>query len=137
VPVPAGFEQLTASAFSERIGPLYLSRRDDVPVLGLQVEDHHLNRAGRVHGGLLATVADIAVSRAAWDHVPDGATIATADLHIAYLGNVNAGAWLEAWPSVDRVGRAVVHASCLVESDGEPLAKVLATVAVRLPEIRR
>jgi hypothetical protein len=24
-----------------------------------------------------------------------------------------------------------------VESDGEPLAKVLATVAVRLPEIRR
>lgn len=135
--IPADFEQLTASPFSERIGPLYLSRRDDLPVLGLQVEAHHLNRAGRVHGGLLATVADIAVSRAAWDHVPEGATIATADLHIAYLGNVNAGAWVEAWPSVDRVGRAVVHASCLVESDGEPLAKVLATVAVRLPEVRR
>ena len=103
--IPADFEQLTASPFSERIGPLYLSRRDDLPVVGLKVEAHHLNRAGRVHGGLLATVADIAVSRAAWDHVPEGATIATADLHIAYLGNVNAGAWVEAWPSVDRVGR--------------------------------
>ena len=133
--VPAGFEQITASPFSERIGPLYLSRRENIPVLGLQVSEHHLNRAGRVHGGLLATVADIAVSRAAWDHVPEGATIATADLHIAYLGNVNAGAWVEAWPSIDRVGRAVVHASCLVESDGESLAKVLATVAVRLPLI--
>jgi uncharacterized protein (TIGR00369 family) len=137
VTIPAGFEPLTASSFSERIGPLYISRRDDVPVLGLEVGDHHLNRAGRVHGGLLATLADIAVSRAAWGQVPDGATIATADLHIAYLGNVNAGAWVEAWPSVDRVGRAVVHASCLVESDGEQLAKVLATIAVRLPEIRR
>src|SRR5436305_13559267 len=124
MPIPAGFEQLTASPFSDRIGPLYLSRRDDVPVLGLNVEEHHLNRAGRVHGGLLATVADIAVSRAAWDQVPEGATIATADLHIAYLGNVNVGAWLEAWPRVDRVGRAVVHASWLVESAGEPLAQV-------------
>jgi uncharacterized protein (TIGR00369 family) len=137
VAVPDDFEPITASPFSERIGPLYISRRESVPVLGLLVDAHHLNRAGRVHGGLLATVADIAVSRAAWDHVPEGATIATADLHIAYLGNVNAGTWVEAWPSVDRVGRAVVHASCLVESDGEPLAKVLATVAVRMPEIRR
>jgi acyl-coenzyme A thioesterase 13 len=135
--VPAGFEPLNASSFSDRIGPLFLSRRDEVPVVGIQVEDHHLNRAGRVHGGLLATIADIALSRAAWERVPEGSTIATADLHIAYLGNVNAGAWVEAWPSVDRVGRAVVHASCLVESDGEPLAKVLATVAVRMPEIRR
>ena len=135
--VPTGFEPLTASPFSERIGPLYIFTRDDIPVLGLDVGDHHLNRAGRVHGGVLATLADIAVSRAAWDQVPEGATIATADLHIAYLGNVNSGAWVEAWPSVDRVGRAVVHASCLVESDGEPLAKVLATVAVRLPELRR
>ncbi len=135
--IPAGFEQLTASSFSERIGPLYMSRRDGVPVLGLEVSEHHLNRAGRVHGGLLATVADIAVSRAAWDHVPEGSTIATADLHISYLGNVNTGAWVEAWPTVDRVGRAVIHASALVESDGEPLAKVLATIAVRLPELRR
>lgn len=135
--VPDDFEPITASPFSDRVGPLYISRRDSVPVLGLLVDGHHLNRAGRVHGGLLATLADIAVSRAAWDHVPDGATIATADLHIAYLGNVNGGAWVEAWPSIDRVGRAVVHASCLVEADGEPLAKVLATVAVRLPEIRR
>jgi acyl-coenzyme A thioesterase 13 len=135
--VPDDFQQLEASPFSERIGPLYISTRGSVPVLGLLVDGHHLNRAGRVHGGLLATLADIALSRAAWEHVPEGSTIATADLHIAYLGNVNPGAWVEAWPSVDRVGRAVVHASCLVESDGEPLAKVLATVAVRLPDFRR
>jgi uncharacterized protein (TIGR00369 family) len=136
VPVPADFEPITASPFSERIGPLYI-KHESVPVLGLEVEAHHLNRAGRVHGGLLATVADIALSRAAWDHVPEGSMIATADLHISYLGNVNEGAWIEAWPAVDRVGRSVIHASCLVESEGEPLAKILATVAVRLPQIGR
>src|SRR5262249_8152890 len=122
--------------FSERIGPLYL-KHEDVPVLGLEVQGHHLNRAGRVHGGLLATLADIAVSPAAGDQGPEGSTIATADLHTSYLGHVNAGARVEAWPAIDRVGRGVVHTSCLVESDGEPLAKVLATIAVRLPEIRR
>ena len=87
--VPAGFELLTASPFTERIGPLYMARPESAPVLGLEVDAHHLNRAGRVHGGLLATLADIAVSRASWDHVPEGSTIATADLHISYLGNVS------------------------------------------------
>lgn len=133
--VPDGFEQIGGSPFGDRIGPLYIATRDSMPVVGVRIEPHHTNRRGRVHGGLLTTVADIAVSRVAHTELPPGGSVATADLHISFLGNVNVGAWVEAVPSVDRVGRSLIHASCQVQSNGQVVAKVLATIAVRLPEI--
>jgi acyl-coenzyme A thioesterase PaaI-like protein len=57
----------------------------------------------------------------------------TADLHIAFLQGAGEGEWVEAVPAVDRVGRSLVHASCVVRAGGQELAKVLATFAVRVP----
>jgi uncharacterized protein (TIGR00369 family) len=131
--IPAHFELLSPSPFGERIGPLYVSSRDSVPILGIRIENHHTNRGGRVHGGLLTTVADIALSRAVRDHLPPGATMWTADLHIAFLQGAAAGEWVEAIPSIDRVGRSLIHASCVLKAAEQELAKVLATFAVRLP----
>lgn len=133
VQIPDHFDPLDSSPFGERVGPLYVSTRESVPVFGIAIETHHTNRGGRVHGGLLMTLADIALSRAVREHVPPGATIATADLHIAFLHGAGDGEWVEAIPSIDRVGRALIHASCLLKGGGQVLAKVLATFAVRVP----
>lgn len=132
VGVPAAFEKLSPSPFSELIGPLYIDRSGPVPVLGVEVEARHANRRGRAHGGLLMALSDIALSRAVFEHLPPGATMATADLHIAFLNGVEQGAWLTAVPSVDRAGRALIHASCDVRAGEEVVARVLATFAVRL-----
>lgn len=126
------FEPLASSPFSERIGPLYVSRRDSVPVIGVRIAPHHANHLGRAHGGLLMTLADIALSRAAREHLPTGATLATADLHIAFLEALGEHDWLEAVPSIDRVGRALIHASCLLRCEGRSVARAMATFAVRL-----
>jgi acyl-coenzyme A thioesterase 13 len=131
VEIPPEFEPLAASPFSERVGPLYLSDRDPLPVIGARVEPHHANRAGRAHGGLLMTMADIALVRAAREHVPPGTTLSTADLHMAFLDALGQGDWVEAIPSVDRVGRSLIHASCLLRSDGRDVARAMGTVAVR------
>ncbi len=131
--IPTDFEPLEPSPFGERIGPLYVSTRDSLPVLAVAVEGHHTNRGGRVHGGLLATLADIALSRAVRAQLPPGATMWTADLHIAFLQGIGEGEWIEAVPSVDRVGRSLVHASCVLRAGEQELAKVLATFAVRVP----
>lgn len=131
--IPAGFEPLSTSPFSEQIGPLYVSNRDPLPVIGVRIEAQHANRAGRAHGGLLMSVADIALSRAVRTHLPAGAVMATADLHIAFLDGVSEGEWLDAEPSIDRVGRSLIHASCLLKAGERNVARVLATFAVRLP----
>jgi uncharacterized protein (TIGR00369 family) len=133
VSVPAEFEPLNPSPFTELIGPVYIRHAESAPVLGLRVAGEHANRRGRAHGGLLMTLADIAVSRAAAAQVPPGAMFATADLHISFLESVAEGQWLEAVPSLDRLGRALIHASCELRAEGHLSARVLATIAVRLP----
>ena len=131
--IPEHFEPLEPSPFGERIGPLYMSTRDSVPVLAVRVEPHHANRGGRVHGGVLMTLADIALSRAVRAKLPPGSTMWTADLQIAFLQGAGEGDWVEALPTVDRVGRSLVHASCVLRSGEQELAKALATFAVRVP----
>jgi uncharacterized protein (TIGR00369 family) len=133
VAVPEDFQPLDPSPFSELIGPVYIRAADSAPVLGVRVTGEHANRRGRAHGGLLMTLADIAVSRAAAAKVPRGATFATADLHISFLEGVAEGQWLEAVPSLDRLGRALIHTSCELRAEGHLAARVLATIAVRLP----
>jgi acyl-coenzyme A thioesterase 13 len=131
--IPQHFEPLEPSPFGERVGPLYINTRDPVPVLAVAVQEHHTNRGGRVHGGLLATLADIALSRAVRAELPPGSTMWTADLHVAFLHGTGQGAWIEAIPTVDRIGRTLVHASCVLKAGEQELAKVLATFAVRVP----
>lgn len=101
-------------------------------MIGVRIASYHANRLGRAHGGLLMTVADIALSRAVREHLPRGATMATADLHIAFLESLGEEDWLEAVPAIDRVGRSLIHASCVMRSDERNVARVLATFAVRL-----
>ena len=65
--VPAGFEPLShGGAFGEHVGPLYIREEDGV--IGLRVEDRHLNAAGTAMGGLLATLVDVALGRAVPRH---------------------------------------------------------------------
>ena len=131
--VPDLFKPLDPSPFSELIGPVYIRSSEGLPVLGVVVTAEHANRRGRAHGGLMMTLADIAVSRASVASLPPGATIATADLHISFLESAGEGQWLEAVPSVDRIGRSLVHASCEIRTGETLVARVLATIAVRLP----
>jgi uncharacterized protein (TIGR00369 family) len=133
VAIPDDFQPLDPSPFSELVGPVYVRDASSAPVLAVRVGSHHANRVGRAHGGLLMTLADIAVSRASVLHLPPGSTIATASLQIAFLRAVAEGQWLEAVPKVDRLGRALVHASCSLRAEEEEVANVLATISVRLP----
>jgi uncharacterized protein (TIGR00369 family) len=131
--VPDAYELFAPSPFGELVGPLYAGRRAAVPTLAVRVGSEHGNRSGRAHGGLIMTLADIAVSRAAREQLPPDARVATADLHIAFLESVSEGDWLEAIPSVDRVGRSLVHGSCVLEAEAKTVARVLATIAVLPP----
>ena len=129
--VPDGYELFSASPFGELVGPLYVGLRDSGPTIAVRVDSRHANRIGRAHGGLMTTVADIALTRAALERLPPKARVATADLHIAFLESVSEGEWLEAIPSIDRVGRSLIHGSCVLEAGARTAARVLATIAVR------
>lgn len=128
--MPAGYELFSPSPFGELVGPLYTGRCPSGPTLAVLIGAGHGNRNGGAHGGLMMTMADIALSRAARERLPPNARIATADLQIAFLESVSEGQWLEAIPNIDRVGRFLVHASCILKADAKTVARGLATIAV-------
>jgi len=128
--LPDGYEPFSLSPFGELVGPLYAGWRDSSPTIAVRVGAEHGNRSGRAHGGLMMTVADIALTRAALEQLPPNTRVATADLHIAFLESVSEGEWLEAIPSIDRVGRSLIHGSCVLEAGARTAAKVLATITV-------
>ena len=63
--VPEGYQALfRASPYVELIGPLYSRGQGAALRIALRAERKHCNQRGTVHGGILATLADIALGYA-------------------------------------------------------------------------
>ena len=59
--IPAGFvPHDTTSPFIRHVGPLYVCASDVDLRFGLRVAEAHCNRSGRLHGGMVSTLLDIA-----------------------------------------------------------------------------
>jgi uncharacterized protein (TIGR00369 family) len=129
--VPEGFELFEASPFSVAAGPLYVNRSGPLPVIGVLLGAQHANTAGAGHGGLLLTIADIALGQAANALLPVGAVSVTLDLHAMFMIATELGQWLEVRPEVDRVGRSMIFATCVVVSGEQTVARMSGTFFVR------
>ena len=129
--VPAGFEPYeNAGAFLDHVGPLYVRASDGV--VGVRVEERHLNAGGSAMGGFLATVVDAALGRAirAAAHHDDPA-VATVSLTTDFLRPGPAGAWIEARTSVEQLGGKLAFADCSLRAGDEEIVRARAVFAVR------
>jgi uncharacterized protein (TIGR00369 family) len=106
--------------------------RDDI---GLQVSDdrvvldatdRHLNPHGTVHGGVLATMIDVAMG-AAVAAGTEGAPV-TVSLTVTYLEPGRPGR-LEATARVRKRGKRLTVVEAEVQQDGDVIADALATFA--------
>jgi len=56
------FEPLfRTSPFLDLIGPIYQFKKDKELIIGLQIEEKHCNARQSLHGGVISTLADIAL----------------------------------------------------------------------------
>src|SRR5436190_14202790 len=97
--IPEGYElvqRTQGSTFAGLVGPFYARREGKQLSLGLHIEQRHLNSRGSCHGGLLATLADIALGYACVAAGEDGQSrnFVTIDLAVEYLAATQAGDWL-------------------------------------------
>lgn len=117
------------------VGPLWTRREDEGWSYGLLAGERHLNPAGVVHGGALASLLDHVLSTVAWEasgRVP----CVTVQLNTQFLRSVRAGQWIEARARVVRVTTRLVfmHGEATVE--GEVVASasaVLKVLETRIP----
>jgi acyl-coenzyme A thioesterase 13 len=82
-----GFEPIfRTSPFAETIGPLYYRKDSDPLVLGMRILDKHTNARGFAHGGVLLTLADLALGYSMAFRENPPASLITANLSADFAG---------------------------------------------------
>ena len=128
--VPQGFEPLfRTSPVLDMIGPLYFRGEGKDLAIGLRAQAKHCNSRGTVHGGMLATLADVALGYTmAFSSDPPG-NLVTANLTLDYAGTAKAGDWLEARVDIQKQGSRLSFANCYIQVDGQRIVRASAVFA--------
>lgn len=129
--IPAGF----SPGFLDHGGPYYLRANEAGPrTVGLRILPHHINYRDAAHGGVLTTLADVALSHAVYDAERPHPAVATISLTTNFLAGVKLGDWLECEVSIDRLGGRTAYCSGHILRDGEPVATISGVFAVKRRE---
>lgn len=130
--IPEGFEpiqRIKPNTFAALAGPFYWRRQGAGVSVGLRIEAHHCNTRGTGHGGLLATLADIALGyacAAAAEAAGKGRNFVTIDLSVEYLSGTRAGQWIQSEVRVLNAGSRTASAEGFLVADGSPVARISA-----------
>lgn len=114
--------------FLNQIGPLFQRRTGNGHyVIAFRATEAHLNRFAAVHGGMLASLADVAIGMnlARVSGVVESAV--TVSLSVDYIGAARAGEWIEAHCALRKHGGRLRFGDCDVCADGRLVARGHAT----------
>ena len=115
--------------FAGTLGVRDESGEDGRARLELDAGAEHLNPAGTVHGGVLATLVDTAMGLAARSTTGEAEVPATSQLTVAYLSAGKEGR-LVVTAEVRKRGENLLVAEADVEQDGKTLVHAVASFAI-------
>ena len=137
-PMALGWKPHQLPGFMGLAGPLW-SRREDGDrahwahwanwAYGLQVQAHHLNPAGVVHGGALLTLMDHALSTIAWQ-AAERQPCLSLQLDSHFLASVGEGGFVEVRGRVTRRTRSLIFLQGLATQGGAPVLQAQAIMKI-------
>jgi uncharacterized protein (TIGR00369 family) len=128
--IPEGFRKIERlSPFNALVGPLYERRDGEAVSIGLLIEHKHANSRGICHGGVLATLADLALGYAMLAKSGDKGGFVTAHLAVDYAGAARPGDWVESQVEIQRVGARLAFANCYLLANAKPIVRASAIFA--------
>lgn len=129
--IPAGYAPLSrTSPVLDLLGPLYSKGQGADLSVGLRIEAKHCNARGTVHGGILATLADVALGYATAFASDPPAPLVTANLSLDFAGTAQAGDWIEASVDVQKKGSRLAFANCYIDCGGQRIVRASAVFLV-------
>jgi acyl-coenzyme A thioesterase 13 len=130
--VPEGFVRVrrpSPNPFNEMVGPFYERRRGTEVSLGLRIEERHTNSRGICHGGLLATLADLALGYSALA-VGGHASFVTVNLSLDFAGSAKTGDWVESEVQVHKTGARLAFVNGYLVANGVRIVRASAIFAL-------
>ena len=112
--VPEGFKALRrgSSPFLSSLGPLYAKKEGEGLVIGLRIEEKHLNTRGVAHGGMLVTLADSALGIVIASMRTPPQPMVTVNLTADFADAAKEGDGVEARVDVQKLGKRLAFANC-------------------------
>lgn len=120
------------SPYGEFIGVSIDDYAEGKSTCSIALKDHHLNNGGRVHGGVLTSLADTAAGAAVRSVRPAGKFSATTDLSISFI-RPPTGDNLIAKAEVIHAGRQLFRVEIAIFSENKLVAKTNATFMIVEP----
>jgi uncharacterized protein (TIGR00369 family) len=117
------------TGFGGLIGLDSVDAKDGTATLQVEAGEQHLNGAGTVHGGFLATLCDSAMGAAVRSTTDDADIPATSQLSIAYLRPGRPGP-LTVTGRVSKQGEHLLVCEADIEQEGKALVHSVATFAL-------
>ncbi|MCA1029636.1 PaaI family thioesterase [Bacillus timonensis] len=86
----------------------------------LPIQELFINSAGIVHGGIISSLADVAMSNLLPANENGIQQAVTVDLQVSFLKPAT-GKMLEAHAKIDKKGKTLVHTDCAIFNENEEL----------------
>ncbi len=118
-----------SGGFAGRLGARVEDTDDGSARIAFEVTEEHLNPAGTLHGGVLATLVDTAMGTAVRTATEDGQVPATSQLTVTYLRPGGTGP-LSVTARVRTRGEHLTVCEADVEQDGRSIGHAVATFAL-------
>lgn len=127
-----GWRPRTLPGFAGLVGPLWTRQEDGGWAYAILAGPAHTNPAGVVHGGLLTTLIDHALSAIAWEASGRRACV-TVQLDAQFLSGVRPGQFIEARGRVVRSSASLVFMQGQLTVDGAEVLSASAVLKVLAP----
>src|SRR3712207_1610591 len=119
----------TTGGYAARLGARAGQAEDGRATVSFEAADEHLNPAGTLHGGVLATLVDTAMGLAVRSATGEDDVPATSQLTVTYLRPGTPGP-LTVTAQVRTRGEHLTVCEADVEQDGKEIVHALATFAL-------
>lgn len=118
------------SPFLDLLGTFTERNLDDGFAIGIRITPEHLNAKGTVHGGVIATLADISLGYVTGSSRTPPLRMVTSTMTLAYVGAARLDDYLESEVRVVRTGARVAVADATLRAAGRTVATATATFTV-------
>ncbi|WP_427306005.1 PaaI family thioesterase [Cupriavidus sp. H39] len=132
--VPEGFVALEKlGGYMADFGQLYIDA--ERRILALRIGENHLNNLGIPHGGMLATLADMAIGMMMSLETGRTKSAVTVNLSLDYLDSARLGDWVEAHVEFDKLGSRLRYGTCRMFCGERYLLRATAIFSVLAPRV--
>lgn len=106
--------------FDEFLGFKYKKIDDNNLQIILPVQDQFINSAGVIHGGIISSLSDVALSNLIGANEDGIQQAVTVDLNVSFLKPAT-GTYLKANSKIVKQGKTLIHTECSIYNDKEEI----------------